>query len=137
MARSRKRVHEQTALVTVFLVRHGLAHLPVWWASSAGSARSSAPFDPRHSWAFAVAELPQARAGQASVLLAGAVAVLYVAAGAAVVAQADAWPAVAVAAAAAGLALKALWFHAWLSFGVLLDLGVIAAVTMNCPGSLH
>ncbi|CAM5480567.1 hypothetical protein GCM10010329_29690 [Streptomyces spiroverticillatus] len=114
-----------TVLVAAFLFAHGLIHLPMWWVS----ADASAPFDPRHSWAWK-------RSGTASVVLATATAVLYVVAGAALAAQAGAWSAVAVAAGVTGLVLKAVWFHPWLSFGVLLDAGVVAAAALHWPASL-
>ncbi|GHC52624.1 hypothetical protein [Streptomyces flavofungini] len=126
-----------TALVAAFLLLHGLAHLPVWLPASGRPAQQSAPFDPRHSWALAFAGLPQSRAVRAAVILASATALLYVIAGTAATTQARGWPVAALTAAASGLVLKALWFNPWLSFGVLLDAGVITAVALNWPGSLY
>ncbi|MDT7839954.1 hypothetical protein [Streptomyces justiciae] len=39
--------------------------------------------------------------------------------------------------AAVGLLLRTLWFNPWLSLGVLLDAGVIAAVLLTWPASLY
>jgi hypothetical protein len=45
------------------------------------------------------------------------------------------WAPAAVLAAAVALALKLVWLHPWLTVGVLLDLGVVAAVTAGSPAS--
>ncbi|MBC9713873.1 hypothetical protein H9Y04_14985 [Streptomyces sp. TRM66268-LWL] len=126
-----------TALVAVFLFLHGLLHLTVWLPTGGRSAPQPASFDPRHSWALTFAGVPPGRAARASVAFASATTVLYLIAGAAAAAQANGWTAAALTAAASGLALKALWFHPWLSLGVLLDAGVITAVALNWPGSLY
>ena len=44
--------------------------------------------------------------------------------------------ATAVAAALLGLLLKGLYFHPWLSVGVLLDLGVLSAALLEWPVAL-
>jgi hypothetical protein len=46
------------------------------------------------------------------------------------------WAPVAALAAAAGLLLKLGWFHPWLTAGVLLDVGVLAAVAAGWPAAL-
>ncbi|MEU1571293.1 hypothetical protein ABZ519_09045 [Streptomyces collinus] len=123
-----------TVLVSAFLFLHGLIHLPVWLARTDGNL----PFDPRHSWALAAAGLPGARtAGAAAIGLASTTAVLYVIAGAATAAQSSGWSVAALTAACVGLLLKALWFHPWLSLGVVLDIGVITAVLTSWPASLY
>ncbi|AZQ39483.1 hypothetical protein EJ357_43675 [Streptomyces cyaneochromogenes] len=123
-----------TALVSAFLFVHGLIHLTVWLPHDS----TEQPFNPRHSWALASAGLPQARVvSQAAIALASITAMLYVIAGAATAAQSSGWTAAAVLAASVGLVLKALWFNPWLSLGVLLDAGVIAAVATSWPGSLY
>ncbi|MDX5568251.1 hypothetical protein PYK79_39925 [Streptomyces sp. ID05-04B] len=123
-----------TAFVSVFLFVHGLVHLPAWLAP----AGRSEPFDPRHSWAFAAAGLPQVRAlGRAAVALASATTVLCVIACAAAAVRSGGWTTAALTAAYVGLALKALWFNAWLSRGVLLDVDVIAGVLLAWPPSLY
>lgn len=123
-----------TALVSVFLFLHGLAHLPVWLPRT----NPDEPSDPRHSWALAAAGVRGPRIpGRAAVGLASATTMLYVMAGAATAAQAEGWATAAVLAASVGLILKALWFNPWLSLGVLLDIGVITAVLTNWPASLY
>ncbi|MER7172168.1 hypothetical protein [Streptomyces mesophilus] len=126
-----------TALFAAFLIAHGLIHLPVWAPPGPAHEGSRPPFDARHSWALAVAGLPQARAGRVSIGLASVAAMLYVIAGAAAASGAADWPTAAVSAAVVGLALKILWFHPWLSLGVLLDAGVLLAVYAYWPASLY
>jgi hypothetical protein len=53
-----------------------------------------------------------------------------------VVLDAAAWRMAVSIAAAVGLTLKALWFHPWLSLGIALDLGVLAAVLGGWPSGL-
>jgi hypothetical protein len=123
-----------TALVSVFLFVHGFVHLLVWLAR----AKVDEPFDPRHSWALAAAGVPGPRIpGTLAVSLASVTTMLYVIAGAAAATQAEGWATAALLAAATGLFLKALWFNPWLSFGVVLDIGVIAAVLASWPASLY
>ncbi|MDF3145599.1 hypothetical protein, partial [Streptomyces sp. T21Q-yed] len=64
-------------------------------------------------------------------------ALVYVVAGAGVLAGSGWWPTAALVAAAGGLALKAIWFDPWLSVGVLLDVGVIVAVACTWPASVY
>ncbi|MBC9715925.1 hypothetical protein H9Y04_25625 [Streptomyces sp. TRM66268-LWL] len=118
-----------TALIAAFLIAHGLVHLPVWLAPAGGAAGRPAPFDPRRSWVFAAARLPQPRAvRRAGAGLAAAAAVLYVFSAAAVAAHSAALADLAVSAALVGLTLKVLWFHPWLSMGVVLDVVVLVAI---------
>ncbi|CAL9283094.1 hypothetical protein [Streptomyces sp. SudanB52_2052] len=62
---------------------------------------------------------------------------LYVIAGAATATQSSGWSVAALTAACVGLLLKVLWFHPWLSLGVVLDAGVITAVLTGWPASLY
>ncbi|MDL2074893.1 hypothetical protein QNN03_00410 [Streptomyces sp. GXMU-J15] len=122
-----------TALVSAFLFVHGLLHLAVWLPHGAAEQ----PFDPRHSWVLAAAGAPRARSvDRAAIGLASVTAMLYVIAGASAAAQSSGWTTAALLAAASGLLLKALWFDPWLTLGVLLDVGVIAAVLASWPGAL-
>jgi hypothetical protein len=96
-------------------------------------ADKPAPFDPSHSWAFAAAHLGSSSARQASVTLAWLAAALFTSAGVTLALDASAWTSLAVAGATVGLLLKGLWFNRWLSLGVALDVGVMAAVAAGWP----
>lgn len=123
-----------TALVAGFLFLHGFVHLAVWLAPSS----EDQPFDPRHSWLSLAPGQQRVRVvGTTAVGLASATAVLYVIAGAAAAVGSPGWATAAFAAACTGLVLKALWFNPWLSLGVLLDAGVLAAVLSSWPSSLY
>jgi hypothetical protein len=124
-----------TVLVAAFLIVHGLLHPGVWTAPQ--QPDKAAPFDPGHSWALAAAHVPAASTRTTALTLAWYTAVVYAIAGAGVLAGSGWWPTAALVAAAGGLALKAIWFDPWLSFGVLLDVGVIAAVACTWPASLY
>jgi uncharacterized membrane protein YphA (DoxX/SURF4 family) len=102
-----------SVLAGLFLIAHGLVHLAVWVAP----APPDAPFDSRRSWLLgAIGPLATVLAILACVLL--AVAGVLVLAGA----GAD----LAIAGAAVSLVLVLLTFHRWLSFGVVIDVAIIA-----------
>ncbi|MER6185872.1 hypothetical protein [Streptomyces sp. NPDC001652] len=124
-----------TALVAAFLIVHGLLHPGVWTAPQ--QPADAAPFTPEHSWALAAAHVPAALTRAIALALAWWTALVYAIAGAGVVAGSDWWPTAALVAAASGLVLKAIWFDPWLSIGVLLDAGVIAAVACTWPASVY
>lgn len=123
-----------TALVVVFLVAHGLLHLGIWLPKPAPGDGKQPPFEPDHS-AVLTRVMPEARTHRVAIVLAWVSAVAYVLAGVAVAVDVAAAP-VAVFAAVSGLLLKALFFHPWLSIGVLLDLGVLSSALFGWPVSL-
>ncbi|MFK4104246.1 hypothetical protein ACI2L1_30010 [Streptomyces sp. NPDC019531] len=124
-----------TFLVAAFLIAHGLLHPGVW--TTPQQPAKPAPFNPGHSWALAAAHVPPAPARAVALALAWYTALVYVVAGAGVLAGSGWWPTAALVAAASGLALKAIWFDPWLSVGVLLDVGVIVAVACTWPASVY
>ncbi|MCI3241836.1 MULTISPECIES: hypothetical protein [Streptomyces] len=126
-----------TLLVAAFLVVHGLLHPGVWTAPQQRADGAAAPFTPGHSWLLTSAGVSTTSAATAALTLAWWTAVVYVVAGSGVAAGAGWWPTAALVAASSGLVLKAVWFDPWLSVGVLLDLGVIAAVACSWPASLY
>lgn len=125
-----------TFLVVGFLALHGLLHLAIWLPKPAPDPAKPPPFDPDHSGVLTAVHVPvQAARSLAIGLAAGACATYLLAAVA--VALGTGWAgAVAVAAALIGLLLKGLYFHPWLSLGVLLDLGVLAAAVWEWPVAL-
>ncbi|MFF1680089.1 hypothetical protein ACFVYG_29120 [Streptomyces sp. NPDC058256] len=124
-----------TALVTAFLIVHGLLHPGVWTAPV--QPENPPPFDPGRSRALTAAHLSAAPARAAALALAWYTALVYVVAGVGTAAGGGWWPTAAIVAAISGLVLKAIWFDPWLSVGVLLDVGVIVAVACAWPASLY
>lgn len=122
-------------LVGAFLIVHGVLHPGVWTAPQ--QPDESAPFVPGRSWVLAAVRVAPALARAMGLALAWYTAVVYAVAGAGALAGSDWWPTAALVGAASGLVLKAVWFDRWLSIGVLLDVGVVAAVIGTWPASLH
>ncbi|MQA87570.1 MAG: hypothetical protein GEV03_23840 [Streptosporangiales bacterium] len=85
------------------------------------------PYDPRRSWALAAAHVTYVGTARVGVATSWLVAAAYVAGGVALLAGAGWWLPLAVVAAAVGLAFKGLYFHPWLTFGVLLDAAALVA----------
>ncbi len=124
-----------TLLVAAFLIVHGLLHVGVWTAPRQPGTPS--PFTPGHSWLLAAARVRATTVGTVALALACYTAVVYVIAGVGVPAGAGWWPTAALVAASTGLLLKAVWFDPWLSLGVLLAVGVGAAVACLWPASVY
>ena len=122
-------------LVVAFLFAHAFVHVAVWAMPKPDAATQ--PFDPTRSWALAAVHVATAPARTASVAVAWAAAVLYGTAGFALAFELPMWAGLAVAGAAVGLVLKALWFNPWLSAGVVLDVAVLLAVAAQWPASLY
>jgi hypothetical protein len=120
-------------LLAAFLIAHGLIHGGIYAVPKPPDEK--APFDPGHSWVLAGLGVAVGPARRTATLLAWLTAGLFALAGALLLGGAGGWAAAAVAAAAAGLVLKLGYFHAWLSLGVLLDLGVLTAVGAGWPAS--
>jgi hypothetical protein len=122
-----------TFLVAAFLVAHGLVHLAVWLPHPAPEEGKPVPFAPDHSALLTVAAVPAVGARRFSEILAVTAAVTLVLAGAAVAFGVGAAVPLAVAGASVGLLLKALFFNAWLTLGVALDLLVLAMALASWP----
>jgi hypothetical protein len=125
-----------TALVVAFLAAHGLVHLAIWLPHPEPDPERPPPFEPDHSALLTATAAPVEAVHRLSVGGAVAVAATYVLAALAVAVGAPGAVGVTVLAASLGLALKALFFHPWLSFGVAIDLGVLAGALAGWPVSL-
>ncbi|MGY0234217.1 hypothetical protein [Longispora urticae] len=110
--------------VAVFLLLHGLVHVAIY----PPPPNDEAPFQPHRSWLLRRYGVPET--AQRAVAVAGSVisAVAFVTASGALLAGAGWWAPVAAAAAGVSLALLAVYYHPWLTFGLLLDLAVISLV---------
>lgn len=110
-------------LFGAFLIAHGLVHAAIY--SISPDPDKPAPFDPRRSRVLAAAHVDLERSATVSVAMSWVVALLYVGAGIAFLADSSAWLSLAVSAAALGLVLKGLFFHPWLVIGVLVDVAIL------------
>jgi hypothetical protein len=122
------------ALAVSFLIAHGLVHAAIY-ATPPDTAKQ-APFDPARSWAVAAGHVPRALMRTVSVRLAWITAAAFAVAGMALAAGLQSWPLIAAVAAVTGLALKIVYFHPWLSAGVLIDVAIVVAAANDWPPSL-
>jgi hypothetical protein len=122
------------ALVAMFIIAHGMMHLAVWVPKPA--TEDPPPFSPDHSGVLAAARVAPAVTRAVALALAAVVAGLFVLAGVGVALSAGWTAGVAVAAGAAGLGLKLVYFNAWLTLGVLLDLAVVTSALADWPVAL-
>lgn len=113
-----------TELIVAFLIVHGLLHLVIWLPHPQAEPVEPPPFDPGHSAVLAVVA-PDRATHRLSVVLAVAATAAYLVAGVALATGSAAVIEMAVLAASLGLLLKVLFFHPWLTVGVLLDVGVL------------
>jgi hypothetical protein len=112
-------------LFAIFLVAHGAVHAPIWLAPHG----EAAPFDPGHSWLLGRLGLGAATARSIGIALATLDFVSFAGAGIALVARQEWWRALAVSAAAVSLVLLIAYYHAWLTFGVAINAGIVLALT--------
>jgi hypothetical protein len=122
-----------TALLAAFLGVHGLLHLAVWLPRPEPDAEHPPPFEPDHSALLTAATVPRSAVHRVAVALAVAAATAYVVVAVAVAVGAPWVIGLALLAAGLGLGLKVLFFHLWLSVGVLLDVCVVTAALLEWP----
>jgi hypothetical protein len=103
-------------LIGLFLVAHGLVTFAMWAAPVGGQA----PFNPGHSWL-----LGDTRA--LAFALAVVTGIAFIVTGGGFLAHQDWWAAAAVAAGALAVLLMALYFHPWLSAGILISAVILYA----------
>ncbi|GAB3260321.1 hypothetical protein [Nocardioides dilutus] len=120
-------------LVVVFLISHGLVHLAIWLPHPDPAADRPLPFVPDHSALLTATAAPVDTIHRVAVGAAVAVAAAYVLAATVVGVEAPGAVVVTALAASMGLVQKALFFHPWLSLGVLIDLGVLTVPVAGWP----
>jgi hypothetical protein len=125
-----------TFLVVAFLAVHGLLHLAVWLPKPQPAPAKPPPFQPDHSGVLTAVHVPERTTHVVAIGLASGTCAAYLLAAVATALGASWAVATAVAAALLGLLLKGLYFHPWLSVGVLLDLGVLSAALLEWPVAL-
>ena len=119
----------------LFLFAHGWIHAAMY--ALPVSQTNPPPFDPHRSWALRAAHVATTTTFTASVWLAWLATALLLLASVGLAVGASFWVTAAAAGAVVGLVLKIGWFHPWLSFGVALDIGLLAALTAAWPGSVY
>lgn len=112
--------------IGIFLILHGLTHAVLYNVTA--EPRRGQPFDPRRSRLLTASRMTGYQAERLSVALATFVAAIYVLSGLILLLGATWWIPFAGAAAILGLALKLLYFHTWLLFGILVDALMLVAV---------
>lgn len=123
-------------LAVGFLALHGLLHLAVWLPKPAPAPAKPPPFEPDHSRVLTAVHVPVRSVHALAIGLAAGACAAYLLAAVSVSLGASWAVGVAVAAALLGLLLKGLYFHPWLSVGVLLDLGVLSSALVEWPVAL-
>lgn len=126
----------RVGLLAAFLVSHGLVHLAIWLPHPDPNVDRPLPFQPDHSALLSAVAAPVAEIHRIAVGGAVAVAVGFVLAAGVIAAGAPGAATVTALAAGLGLVQKAVFFHPWLSLGVLIDLGVLAGALAGWPVSL-
>ena len=122
-----------TAFFAAFLMAHGLLHLVIWLPHFDTDTARPPPFRPDHSAVLSAVHAPHQVAHWISIILALVAAWLYVSAGGLVASGLTGAATLAAAAALWGIALKAVFFHPWLTIGLLLDICVLFAAVTGWP----
>lgn len=125
-----------TALLVGFLAAHGLLHLGIWLPQPSTDPAKPPPFEPDHSAVLTAVHVPTATSHGIAVGLAWATTLAYLLGAFAVAASSGSAAPALVGAASLGLALKAMFFHPWLSLGVLLDVLVLTTALSGWPVTL-
>lgn len=119
----------------LFLAAHGLVHL--LYVTPAPADDPNYPFVPESRWIVRTLRLKPASAKAFAGSLAVLVAIVFVAAGVALLADASVWERAAVIASAISLVLMVVFFHPWLSIGIAIDVAIIASLMwLHVPASL-
>lgn len=121
-------------LTGAFLASHGWIHVAIYMLPAPADGRQ--PFDPAHSWALTGLHVGAIPARHLSARLAAVTAALFTLAAVGVWVGAGWWFAAAALASASGLGVKSLYFHPWLTLGIVLDAAILLAVFEGWPPSL-
>jgi hypothetical protein len=122
-------------LMVAYLMAHGFVHVAIYVLPT--DPAKPRPFDPHRSWALTHIHAPAETALASSHLLAWMTAGAFTTTALVLALGAGWWPVAAALSAGLGLVFKTMWFHPWLSAGVALDIGLVAAVAAQWPASLY
>jgi hypothetical protein len=125
-----------TVALVGFLAAHGLLHAGIWLPRFDTDAAVPPPFEPDRSSLLTLTAVPRRTARRVARALATLTTVAYLLAAVGVAAGAGWGVPAAFTAAVLGLVLKGLFFHPWLTIGVLLDVFVLVAAATAWPVTL-
>lgn len=125
-----------TWFVAALLAVHGLLHLAIWMAPPPPQDEHRVPFVPDHSALLTASRVSQTTVHLWAVRLAVATAVAYPLAALGLVTGSDWAVGAAVLAATFGLVLKSVYFHPWLTLGVLIDSLVLTTALLEWPTAI-
>ncbi|HEU4480924.1 MAG TPA: hypothetical protein VFS18_03490 [Actinomycetota bacterium] len=121
-------------VVAIFLIAHGAIH-PAIYVTPPDPVKPP-PFDASHSWALSATDVEEQTAHTLSVGAAWLTAASLSASGIALLLGVSGWSALAISGAITGIILKGLFFHPWLSLGIMIDVAILVAVASEWPASL-
>ena len=122
-----------TAILAAFLMVHGFLHLAIWLRHFASDTAKPAPFRPDHSAVLSAVHTPHQVGHWISIILALGAAWLYVSAGGLGALGMTGATTLAGTAALWGIALKVVFFHPWMTIGLVLDICVLLAAISGWP----
>jgi hypothetical protein len=123
------------AVAGVFLIAHGLVHL--LYLLPRPENDPTYPFVPETRWFSGAVGLEAGAAKTIAAALSIGVALVFLISGIAVFASADIWAAAAAVGSLLSLTLLVLFYHPWLSIGVVIDIAILADVWLaHAPASL-
>jgi hypothetical protein len=121
-------------LLAAFVLAHGLIHVSFLTPAPAPAAGGPPwPFNLDRSWLLTRMGVSTATAERVGRTLVALTAVGFAVAAAGLATGASWWGPAAVAASLVSLVQLTAWFHWWLPVGLLIDIGVIAAVLGRWP----
>jgi hypothetical protein len=125
-----------TWFLAAFLAVHGLLHLAIWMPPAPSPDEHRAPFAPDRSALLTASKVEQTTVHVWAVRLAVAAAASYLGAAILLATGSDWALGAAALAATVGLILKTVYFHPWLTMGVVIDGLVLTTALLEWPTAL-
>lgn len=108
-------------LFGILLLAHGLIHAAIWLPPKT----EKSPFDPKHSWLLSGLHLPAGFIRIFAIIISSVAALTLMSGGIGLLTHQSWWLISMLIGAINSLFLILVYFNPWLSFAVLLDIGVI------------